>query len=65
MKKTPLIFTFHNPNYADITANHVLSALIKANMAKIESQILHTINAEKQKNHIHSSLERTSISYIL
>ena len=49
MKNSSLIFTFHNPNDVDITANRVLTVLIQANMAKIESEILHILNDEKKK----------------
>lgn len=50
MKNKPLLFKFHDPNNAVVTANQILTILIQANMTKIESQILHTINSEKQKN---------------
>ena len=65
MKNSSLIFTFHNPNNVDITANQVLTLLTQANMAKIESEILHILNNEKRKKHMRTPIDQTNIPSML
>ena len=36
MKKQKLNYHFHNPNTAEVTADHILKVFIEANMKKVE-----------------------------
>ena len=44
MKKRKLNYRFHNPNTAETTAEHLLKALIEANMGKVERAIQEVVN---------------------
>lgn len=62
MKNTTLLFKFHDPNNADVTANQFLAILIQANMKSIESEILHTMNSEKTNKRTRTTPNGAAVS---
>jgi hypothetical protein len=62
MKNKTLLFKFHDPNNAVVTANQILTLLIQANMKSIASEILHTMNIEKKNKRTATSPNSAAIS---